>query len=330
MATDLLIVGNQGGTNVAQSLANAATASGVTYHFLDQRRAYSSNRIWQALNWHFAGHRPAQLAAFSAQVLETARQLCPKTLICTGNSPIHAKCLQALKSLGVRLVNFSTDDPWNHTMRARFFLNALSNFDVVFTPRTENINDFKRLGVDTRWLPFGYDPALFFPEALSAQLRQSIAVPLLFVGGGDQDRAHYLTPLANAQLGLNIFGSEFERYPNLAACLRGRLEPNALRQRTVAASVNICLVRHANRDQHVMRTLEIAACGGCILLEDTGEHRALFGDSACYFNSPQDLVTQARMLLANPLEQQRIRSKAHAVIWGKHRYADRLASMLAT
>ena len=329
MAIELLLVGNQGGTNVAQSLANAATASGLTYHFLDQRRAYSSNRIWQAMNWHLAGHRPALLAAFSAQVLEAARQLRPKTLICTGNSPINAKTLQTIKSMGVRAVNFSTDDPWNPTMRARFFLNALPNFAVVFTPRTENIEDFKHLGVDARWLPFGYDAALFFPEILPVALRQSLEVPLLFVGGGDQDRADYLTPLAKAQLGLNIFGSEFERFASLAGCLRGRLEPSELRQRTIAARVNICLVRHANRDQHVMRTLEIAACGGCILLEDTAEHRALFGASACYFNSPQNLVQQARLLLANPLEQQRIRDAAHAVIWGKHRYDDRLESMLA-
>ena len=329
MAIDLLLVGNQGSTNVAQSLANAATARGLTFHFLDQRRAYSSNRIWQALNWHLAGHRPARLAAFSAQVLEVVKQLRPKTLICTGNSPVTGQCLQAIKSLGVRVVNFSTDDPWNSTMRARFFLSALPNFDVVFTPRTENIEDFKRLGLDTRWLPFGYDAALFFPEGLGSAVRQSLEVPLLFVGGGDQDRANYLTPLAHARLGLNIFGSEFERFTHLADCLRGRLEPTELRQRTIAARVNICLVRHANRDQHVMRTLEIAACGGCLLLEGTAEHRTLFGDSASYFNSPQDLVNQASVLLANPLEQQRIRDEAHAVVSGKHRYDDRLASMLA-
>ena len=326
---DLLFVGNQGGTNVAQSLANAATASGLTYHFLDQRRAYSSNRIWQAFNWHIAGHRPALLAAFSAQVFETARRLRPNTLICTGISPINAKSLHAIKALGVRVVNFSTDDPWNRTMRARFFLNAIPNFDVVFTPRTENINDFKHLNVDTRWLPFGYDAALFFPEVLPLALRKSLEVPLLFVGGGDQDRANYLTPLAKSQLGLNIFGSEFERFASVAGCLRGRLEPTELRQRTIAARVNICLVRHANRDQHVMRTLEIAACGGCALLEDTVEHRSLFGDSAAYFSSPQDLVTQARILLANPVEQERIRVAARAAIWGKHRYDDRLVSMLA-
>ncbi len=327
-AIDILFVGNQGGTNVAQSLANAAAASGLTHHFLDQRRGHSNNRIWQAFNWHLAGHRPARLAHFSAHVLETARQLRPKTLICTGISPIDAKSLQAIKSLGVRVVNFSTDDPWNPTMRARFFLDALPNFDVIFTPRTENIEDFKHLGVDTRWLPFGYDEALFFPEVLPLALQQSLEVPLLFVGGGDQDRANYLTPLADAQLGLNVFGSEFERFSSLAGCLRGRLEPTELRQRTIAARVNICLVRHANRDQHVMRTLEIAACGGCALLEDTLEHRSLFGDSACYFNSPQDLVTKARMLLANPIEQQRIRIAARAAIWGKHSYHDRLMSML--
>ena len=328
-AVDILFVGNQGGTNVAQSLANAATARGLTHHFLDQRRAYSSNRLRQGFYWHLAGHRPALLANFSKQVLEAAQQLRPKTLICTGISPIHAKSLKIIKSLGVRVLNFSTDDPWNHTMRARFFLDALPNFDVVFTPRTENMKDFEDLGVDTRWLPFGYDAALFFPEALPLALHQSLEVPLLFVGGGDQDRANYLTPLVNAELGLNIFGSEFERFTSVVRCLRGRLEPTELRQRTIAARVNICLVRHANRDQHVMRTLEIAACGGCILLEDTLEHRSLFGDSACYFNSPLDLVTKARLLLANPIEQQRIRLAAHAVVVGKHRYDNRLADMLA-
>ena len=44
-----------------------------------------------------------------------------------------------------------------------------------------------------------------------------------------------------------------------------------------AAKVNLCLVRRAKRDGHVMRSFEIAAVGGCMLAQDTDEHREIFG-----------------------------------------------------
>jgi glycosyltransferase involved in cell wall biosynthesis len=325
---DVLVVGNAGGTNVGQSLVKVAQERGLTHYLMDQRQAYSNNRVWQSINWRLAGHRPANLTAFSNSVLAAVQTYRPKTLISTGISPINASTLSAIRNLGTRLINFSTDDPWNRTMRAKFFLDALKHYDAVFTPRTENVKDFENLGVPVQWLPFGYDTALFYPETLSPDIRQRMALPLLFVGGGDQDRADYLAPLAKANLGLNIYGSGFEDFSSVASCLRGRLEPVELRRRTIAAGVNICLVRHANRDQHVMRTLEIAACGGCLLAEDTIEHRDLFGVGAHYFNSPADLVVQARVLLNAPQEQQRIRIAVRAAVENRHRYQDRLTAML--
>lgn len=325
---ELLLVGNCGGTNVGQSLADAATLANITNFMIDQTKAYSKNRLMQALYWRLASHRPVNLDAFSKSVLLNVLQRRPRILISTGNAPIAAWALKKIKAAGTKTINFSTDDPWNSAMKARFFLNAIRHYDHVFTPRTRNLQDFLEIGVSCSWLPFGYDDSLFFPELISQELRNRLALPILFVGGGDLDRAEYLAPLSKAGIGLNIYGSEYEKFKNLAHCLRGRLEAEELRQRTIAATINICLVRNANRDQHVMRTLEIAACGGCLLAEDTAEHRMIFGDAVGYFNSPNDLVVKSRALLADVNEQQRIRTEAHAVVWKKYRYLDQLRKML--
>ena len=50
-----------------------------------------------------------------------------------------------------------------------------------------------------------------------------------------------------------------------------------IRAASASAKVCLCLVRRANRDGHTMRSFEAAAIGGCILAEDTADHREIFG-----------------------------------------------------
>jgi spore maturation protein CgeB len=81
-----------------------------------------------------------------------------------------------------------------------------------------------------------------------------------------------------------------------------------------------------------MRSYEAAAIGGCILAEDTPDHRELFGpeDHAVrYFKSTPEMVKKAKMLVADPAVrrrlslalQQRMASRSDS-------YADRLKAML--
>jgi spore maturation protein CgeB len=327
MSTALLIVGNAGGTNVGQSFQRAAHALGISHQLLDQTAATRGNRILQALSWRVLQRRPWRLGTFSAAVLSAVQSLRPPILLSTGHAPINAQTLHKIRALGTICVNYSTDDPFNAAMRSRFFTRALSGYQVIFTPRQNNVEDLRAHVDQVHWLPFGFDPSLFFPECLDAAQLACLHEPVLFVGGGDQDRARYLTPLASAGLGLAVFGSEFERYAQIRACLRGRLDPDELRQRTIAASICVILIRKANRDQHVMRSLEAAACGGCLLVEDTAEHRLLLSDGAHYFSSPTDLVVQARRLLDNPSLRAKLRQRALEVT-AAARYQDRLAELL--
>jgi spore maturation protein CgeB len=81
-----------------------------------------------------------------------------------------------------------------------------------------------------------------------------------------------------------------------------------------------------------MRTFEVPASGGCMLAEDTGEHRDIFGpegESVLYFQNEPEMVAKARWLLDRPEERRRLAQAAHAKIeGGRHTYRDRLQEIL--
>jgi spore maturation protein CgeB len=81
-----------------------------------------------------------------------------------------------------------------------------------------------------------------------------------------------------------------------------------------------------------MRSLEIPAMGGCLLAEDTDEHRALFGtpgQAAVYFRTVPEMLDQLRWLLPADEERPRLALAAQRRIRdGRHTYEDRLQTML--
>ena len=96
--------------------------------------------------------------------------------------------------------------------------------------------------------------------------------------------------------------------------------------------MNLCRVRRANRDGHVMRSFEIPAVGGFMVAEDTAEHREIFGaegERVCYFRTPAEAVERTRWAMSHPEERARMAASARAlVIGGAHTYRDRLERML--
>jgi spore maturation protein CgeB len=129
-----------------------------------------------------------------------------------------------------------------------------------------------------------------------------------------------------------VAGGYWEQYPALRAYALGIKAPEIIRALTAAATVNLCLVRRANRDGHVMRSFEIAAIGGCMLAEDTEEHRAIFGgdgNSVHYFQTPKQAAALARLLIDRPAERARLAASVRdRVSRGAHTYRDRLCTML--
>lgn len=329
----LVIVGNPDPIHIGAHLENAAQALGLSATLADAREAYAGFRWWVAWNWRLRGRRPSRLEAFGDHVVDLCRAVRPKRLLTTGIAPLSARALDAVRALGVELLNYLTDDPWNPAHRASWFLEALPRYDRIFTPRRANVPDLAGAGArDVRYLPFAYAPTIHFPEPpVGVEEHRRFDADIVFAGGADRDRLAPMEALSDAGLKVAVYGGYWDRARSLRSLWRGHADPSTLRKAVCAARVSLCLVRRANRDGHSMRTFEVPAMGGCVLAEDTAEHREIFGregKAVLYFGSIVEMVEKARKLVDRADERDRLAGAAHKlIIGGRNTYRDRLSAM---
>ncbi|MES2604939.1 MAG: glycosyltransferase [Pseudomonadota bacterium] len=331
----LLVAGGMGGTNVGESLQRAATRLGIHTVQLNTRDAYAGSRLWQLINWHLRGKRPVNQHGFEQKLLQACREERPDVLLTTGLAPLSASVLKQIGALGVRRINFLTDDPWNPAHRAEWFLAALPQYDLVCTPRRAMEDDLQALGCrQIRYVPFGYDEELFFAPS-PADIAAATTVPaadVSFAGGADPDRVPYMQALLDAGFTLALYGDYWRRHAATRHIARGIADVATVRVVVAKAKVSLCLVRRANRDGNCMRTFEVPAIGGCMLLEDTAEHREIFGAegiNVLYFADQASMIEQTRRLCNDAALRQRLAANAHQLMMtGGHTYRDRLISML--
>ena len=330
----LLVVGNDGGTNIGASLQRAAQSMRVPCELSDCRRAYAGSRILGRFNWWVRDRRPTRLTSYSREVVDHCRRFKPTMVLATGLAPVNRQALDDIRGMGIATANYLTDDPWNPAFRSRWFLAALGGYDRIFSVRRRNLGDLAAAGCrDVHYLPFAVDRDLFYPEEPAPAERASFESDVCFVGGADRDRVPFIAALVDAGMRVAVYGHYWDRYAETRDAWRGHAPPEVLRKATRAARVSLCLVRRANRDGHTMRTFEVPAMGGCMLAEDTDEHRALFGadgDAVRYFDSMQRMVDVARELLNDTNARIRLAAAGQqVVVKGLHTYHDRLLAMLS-
>lgn len=328
----LLIIGYRQPGQMGSYLASAAENLGLNYQILDAGRAETSSRIVQSVYWRLRGKRPVNLASFEANVLRVCEETKPTVALTTGcRAPLDGWHIEEMRKLGIRVINYSTDDPWNPVLHAPWFITALPSYDVVFTPRRANLAEFYRCGVRAvHYLPFAYDPLVHrpWPENIATARPSDV----LFVGGCDAERLPLISALAKSGLKLALFGGYWNRHFETREYWRGIADQDTIRAASAAAAICLCLVRRANRDDHVMRSFEAAAIGGCILAEDTPDHRELFGPedyAARYFKTIEDMVRQAKVLQSDAGLRRRLSlGLRERMVVRSDTYADRLEAML--
>jgi spore maturation protein CgeB len=327
----LAIVGAFTGTHIGASLARAAERQGIAVARFDVEAAMRANWLLRAALWRFGGHRPARLTSFSSEIVAACGRMRPAFMIATGAAPLTRQALRRLRAIGIVCINYSTDDPWNTALRASWHLRALPEYDAVFTTRLANLDCFRKLGcAAVHYLPFGYDDELF-----SGSPRPSTTPnhDILFVGGADRDRIAFILRFLKSGLSVVLVGGYWNRCAATRHYALGLQPPDSVARLTASARINLCLVRRANRDGHVMRSFEIAALGGCMLVEDTAEHRAIFGpdgQAVAYFRTPEEAVARARVLLTDDAERARMSAVVQRrIATGRHTYHDRLGIMLS-
>jgi spore maturation protein CgeB len=330
----LFIVGNPDPVHVGAHLLNAARELKIPVNFYDSSTAYHAPWLVAKINWRLRGRRPSRLDAFSRHIVEECKKLKPRWMVTTGISPVADWAMKEIARSGTQLLNFLTDDPWNKAHYAGWFMKSLPLYHHVFSPRRANIPDLERMGgAQISYLPFAYAPELHFADPPSSNIeKEKFQSDTVFAGGADQDRIHYISALIGAGLNVALYGGYWTRYSETAPYCRGYADPHTLRKAVGGASIALCLVRQANRDGHSMRTFEVPAIGACMLVEETDEHREIFGEegeSVLYFNSLEQMTEKAQWLTRQKDECRRLAAASYALInKGNHTYKDRLRTML--
>ena len=328
-------MGNPEPVHVGAHLLSAARNMELETMLADQRQSWGANRWLNRLARRIAGRRPTRLRAFGREVEIVVDNFRPDLMVVTGIAAPDAATLRGVRKRGIWTANFLTDDPWNPANRARFFWAALREYDVVYSPRRANIDQLRQHGCRrVEYLPFGFNPELHFPEAPASAVDQSrFSCDVIIVGGADKDRIPVAMSLANQGLRLRLYGGYWDRWQQLKPFYAGFVSGRELRMAVRGATVNVCMVRRANRDGHAMRSLELPAMGGCIVVEDTPEHRELFGEDKCcveYYRTSRELAAKVTSLCAQPDRARALGDKVHKRICSesRHTYSDRLQRIL--
>ena len=335
----VVIVGASGGTHVGESLFRGAGDIGTGALFCDINIARSASRFVNALSWRLRDRLPPSPGRLEKALSRILVREKPQVMVSVGTAAVRRPLIEAWRAAGVPCVHYSTDDPWNPGLRARWHLNALAAYDVVFTPRRRNMDDLASLPCRrVIYLPFGYDPHIMMPpDGAPDRARQvagssSIGRAALFVGGADNDRAAFFRKFIEAGGEVSLVGGYWNLWPDLKRRWLGRRPPDEVSALTLSASVNIILVRRANRDGHTMRSFEAGAAGGCLLVEDTPEHRDIFGEDGAavrFFSTAREAASLWSGLLADPVERQRMADAVKSrILDGRHSYGDRLQTMI--
>jgi len=328
-----LIIGNPEPFHVGAHFFKASNSLGFDTKILDTNEAFSGSRLIQSALWRFWGHLPQRLGSFGNRVVMECKNGGFSTVLATGISPLNKDTLEKLKKFGVCTINYLTDDPWNVAHRAPWFLEAIGYYHSVATTKSSNIVDLKKSGCkNVEFIPFGYDSNChqFAPVEISYNNESDI----IFVGGADSDRTAIMQKIVNNNFSIELYGGYWNKKDCFKQFSRGNADLLTLAKRGQCSKISLCLVRRANRDGHVMRSFEIAASGGCMLVEDTGEHREIFGpDGECvvYFSNDDQMISRARWLVQHDLERLRLRKAVYKkiVLEGNNTYADRLKQIFA-
>lgn len=328
-----MLIGNPALFHVGGHLLSASDHLGIRARLLDANEAFAVPCLLAKFNWWLLGHRPGRIRWFGERVVSLCREVSASSLLTTGLAPVSSVALAKVGRLGITRLNYLTDDPWNPAHRAPWFMQALRQYDVVFSPRRATIDDLHRHGCRrVEYLPFAYSPDVHFAEAPPTGERDRWEADILFVGSADSDRLRAICVLTRAGFRVALYGGFWDRCEETRSFHRGHADLPTLRKATAGAKMVLGLVRRANRDGHAMRSFEVPAMGGCMLTEETEEHRELFGpegECTVYFRDEAEMLKKARWLLDHPEERSRLAAAAHArVTGGRNTYADRLKAML--
>lgn len=243
----------------------------------------------------------------------------------------------------ILLCQYANDNPFSPRARWRIwrhFRASLPLFDVHFSYRESNLEEFRRRGARQVHMFRSYfieeEDAPLGAESIAPRFRSDV----VFAGHYEDDgRLEALEALSRAGYRLNLFGGGWSAaLPKLPpdSPLR-RLFPvspatgDEYRQALCGAKVALCFLSTLNRDTYTRRSFQIPAMKVAMLSQHSDDLAAMFAadQEAVFFRSTGELLDKLAWLLANDGRRREIAEAGHRRVRADgHEVVDRMRDWL--
>lgn len=251
--------------------------------------------------------------------------------------------------MGVTTASYNNDDPfgpeahgivpWHHHFLWYWYIKCLPLFNFNFFYRQINCVEAKAHGASHAevLLPY-FMPWKDRPMQQTAAEQQRYETDVVFVGHHEPDgRVDSIRALITAGMRVKLWGGHYW-HPSVLGDLYDSLSPivpaegDEYGKALCGAKVCLCFLSKLNRDTYTRRCFEIPACGKVMLAERTDDLIQFFkeDEEACFFSSPEELVSKAQWLISNPVIRERIAQSGLRRVWADgHDVESRASDFLA-
>jgi spore maturation protein CgeB len=249
-------------------------------------------------------------------ILRTAAEQKPDVFWADKLLGLRPQTLDRLRAMGIPTVSYMIDNAFGPRRDPgwRLYRKCIPHFDLHVIQRDVNFRHYKDAGArDVVKVQTAYEPTLQFapPQGWSDADRNR---EVSFVGTPYDDRAETLAWLSEQGFGVAISGNERQWLralgpERLARLYReGELYQERYREAIWRSKINLSFLTHANQDEFVHKSFEIAGCGGFLLAERSPGHLARFreDEEAVFFTGREELAAKIRRWLPDEAGRERI------------------------
>ncbi|MDQ2924884.1 MAG: glycosyltransferase [Acidobacteriota bacterium] len=306
--------------------------AGLSLHDSSQYRAWALERLGHqvvALNFYPYESRNAlarkvmhrvvagpAVERFNRDIVAAAERERPDIFWADKLLWLRPATLGRLRAMGIATVSYMIDNPFGTRSDPgwRLYLKDIPHFDLHVVQRDSNIADYTQRGArDVIKIQTAYEPTIHFPPPMGWSDKDRDR-GVSFIGTPYDDRAQFLTRLWR-EFGFPVVISgdwQWKRrlQPDAFGALYtgGELYMDAYREGVWRSKINLSFITHANRDEFVHKSFEIAGCGGFLLAERAAGHSARFveDEEAVFFTGIGECVEKIRRYLPDEAARARI------------------------
>jgi glycosyltransferase involved in cell wall biosynthesis len=285
-----------------------------TLHYQEVARWHRSKVVTRLFSWWVESR-------WNQRFLVAVKDVRPDLVLVLKGGLVLKKTLEEIKQLYKPvLFCFNPDDPFNTWHRGSSNKNirsAIPVYDSYFIWSHKLIPSIKEAGSnDVRYLPFGFDPAIHYPQNPIELDPKVLRRDVVFVGNWDEERELWLNHLTDFDLAIWGAGYWYSRCktPLLRKKWMGTpVYEEKMTEVFYGSRISINILRKQNKGAHNMRTFEAPACGVFTLAERSEEHLQFFveGKEAEYFASPQELIDKIRYYLDHESKREEIAKRGY-------------------